>query len=144
MLFRSQWEGQAEDADDWSEGRPAQWLTDWNLNFYPAAGDAAESEFGGFKREHFSPEEMEELQAACASLSGKAQWVPGSGPGGPASLGLRGVSFKTHNEARAAAESFGDALSPELADRIRVSLVPKKNVSGAAKSPGYKARFGSR
>lgn len=121
------WESQADQAE-------AQQLTDWKLNFYPAKVPTGGNPYAGFKRADFSAEEMKELQKACADLGGKVRWLPDSGPGGPASMGLRGLFLDTHSDARSAAEAIGQSLTPALASRIRVSLIPKKTRPKARKA----------
>ena len=101
----------------------------WVLNFYPSGaefdrrGDV--SRFGGFARADFTKAEMMEMQKLAASVGGKAQFIQGQGPGAPATVTVRGVMFADHDEALAAAESISAAMSPALADRMTVSILPK-------------------
>lgn len=94
----------------------------WVINIHPSKAEIAQrggSSIGYFNASHFTAQEKAELQSAIASIGGKMIFAKGQGIGGVGSVGIRGITFPTEQEAVDAAEEVISMVSPPLAARLR-------------------------
>ena len=128
--------GTPEEIAQWEEeytAHKAAKAGGWVINLFPSRAEAKAqgSEFAYFTAKHFTPAEKSELQTAIASLGpgAKMTFTPGEGAGAVGSVGIRGITFPTQQEATDAANDVISMLSKPLAKRLapgRPRIAPKK------------------
>lgn len=128
--------GTPEEKAAWEEAwtaHQAKKAGGWVINLYPSRAEAKAQghAFAFFSAKHFTPAEKSEMQTAIASLGpgAKMTFTPGEGAGGVGSVGIRGITFPTQQEATDAANDVISMLSKPLAKRLapgRPRIAPKK------------------
>lgn len=105
----------------------------WVINLFPSRAEAKMQgvSFPFFTASHFTPEEKAELKSVIASLgpSAKMTFTPGEGAGGVGSVGIRGITFPSQQDATDAANNVISMLSKPLAKRLapgRPRIAPRK------------------
>lgn len=108
----------------------------YSLNFYPSAQEVVDrirchqpgAAHDGFSKKDFAADELAQLKAAALAAGGVLRFLPGGGPGRPGTIGVRGITYPSAQDAEAAGARIISQLNISLGGRLQPSarITPKK------------------